>query len=222
MEGTSTRWIARCWLGAVVLAGAAGCATPPGQADPGAAQGGAPTAAPSASASPSPAVSPSASPSPKPAALGTVPGPDKAFLLQAVDRIEDPVLTVTASGRIGTYPGGADTGEREQFMLAPLSPGAKTYLLKTARLRVGGEPVCAGIEAGVLHTVACDAADRSQRVTLAARGADASGAATFDLVVGGYQVEVAKDGKVSLVKRGSTPAKTRFRFVPSGTVGQWP
>jgi hypothetical protein len=82
--------------------------------------------------------------------------------------------------------------------------------------------VCAGVEAGVLHTVACDAAARAQKVTLVARGVDGSGAATFEVVVGGFQVEVGKDGKVSLVKAGSAPAKTRFRFVPAGTVGQWP
>lgn len=224
MEHTRARWIARCSLGVVLLAGAAGCAQPPGQNGAGYPQDTG-TIGSSASATPSPTASPSAptSPVPSPAApRGGVPGPDQAILLQAVDRVEDPVLTVTASGRIGTYPGGADTGEREQFALVPLSPGATTYLLKTARLRVGGEPVCAGIKAGVLHAVACDAAARAQKVTLAARGADASGAATFGLVVGGYQVEVSKDGKVSLVKAGGGPAKTRFRFVPAGAVGQWP
>ncbi|GAA1412994.1 hypothetical protein ACFQZ4_48605 [Catellatospora coxensis] len=232
MEHTRARWIAGCSLGVVLLAAAAGCARPPGQAgagdgqDTGAAASSAP-ASPSATPSPvtspvaSPAASPSRAPS-SPAPRGGVPGPDRAFLLQAVDRIEDPVLTVTASGRIGTYPGGADTGEREQFALAPLSPGATVYLLKTARLRVGGEPVCAAVASGVLQAVACDAAAGAQKVTLVARGADGSGAATFGVVVGGYQVEVSADGKVSLVKAGSAAAKTRFRFVPAGTVGQWP
>ncbi|MFC7241877.1 hypothetical protein ACFQO7_05230 [Catellatospora aurea] len=222
MEHTRARWIARCSLGVVLLAGAAGCAKPPGNSgavDPQDAG----MAGASASATPSP--SPTAVVPSRPATSpprGGVPGRDQAILLQAVDRIEDPVLTVTASGRIGTYPGGADTGEREQFALVPLSPGATVYLLKTARLRVGGEPVCAGIEAGVLHAVACDAAAGAQKVTLVARGADASGAATFEVIVGGYRVEIGKDGKVSLVKAGSAAAKTRFRFIPAGPVGQWP
>jgi hypothetical protein len=136
-------------------------------------------------------------------------------MLAALDRVEDPVLTVTASGRIGTYPGGADTGDREQFTLSPLSPGATSYLLKTARLRVGGEPLCVGVDS-VLHTMACDAADRDQWVTLPAAGT------AFHLVVGGYNVEVGDDGKVSLRKRGGAPARTAFRFQPAGTVGQWP
>lgn len=226
MEHTRARWIARCSLGVVLLGVAAGCAKPPAQSGAVDPQDAGMVGA-SASATPSPSPSPTASavvPS-RPAASpprGGVPGRDQAILLRAVDRIEDPVLTVTASGRIGTYPGGADTGEREQFALVPLSPGAKVYLLKTARLRVGGEPLCAGIEAGVLHAVACDAAAGAQKVTLVARGADASGAATFEVVVGGYRVEVSKDGKVSLVKAGSAAAKTRFRFVPAGPVGQWP
>ncbi|GIG02987.1 hypothetical protein [Catellatospora citrea] len=226
MENTRARWIARCALGVVVLAGAGGCATPPGQNAAGGLQPASQTAA-LTSPTPSPVVSPSAPSSPTPSAAATggspvVPRPDQAFLLQAVDRIEDPVLTVTASGRIGTYPGGADTGDRERFMLVPLSPGAKTYLLMTAQLRVGGEPWCAGIKAGVLHTVPCDAAASTQRVTVVARGKDASGAATFDLVIGGYQVEVSKDGKVSLKKQGGAPAGTRFRFVPAGTAGPRP
>ncbi|WP_155385597.1 hypothetical protein [Catellatospora paridis] len=225
MENTRARWIARCSLGVVVLAGAGGCATPPGQNGAGGMQPASQTAA-LTSATPSPVVSASASSSPAPSAAATaglvVPQPDRAFLLQAVDRIEDPVLTVTASGRIGTYPGGADTGDRERFMLVPLSPGAKTYQLMTAQLRIGGEPWCAGIKTGVLHAVACDAAASTQRVTLVARGKDASEAATFDLVVGGYQVEVSKDGKVSLKKQGSAPAGTRFRFVPAGTAGPRP
>ncbi|GHJ42902.1 hypothetical protein Cs7R123_02440 [Catellatospora sp. TT07R-123] len=205
----------------MILAGTAGCAARPEQSGPGAAPVTA-TPASAASAAPSPSVS-AGSPRPTAAAGGTaVPGPGQAFLLQAVDRIEDPVLTVTASGRIGTYPGGADTGEREQFQLVPLSPGATVYLLKTARLRLGGEPLCAGIQAGVLHTVACDAAATGQRVKLVARGTDASGSATFDLVVGPYDVEVSQDDKVSLKRHGSTPAGTRFRFIPAGTVGQWP
>ncbi|WP_191844445.1 hypothetical protein [Catellatospora chokoriensis] len=225
MQHTSARWIARCSWGVVVLAAAAGCATPPGQDGAGGLQPASQTAA-LTSATPSPVASASApssaAPSPATARGLVVPRPDQAFLLQAVDRVEDPVLTVTASGRIGTYPGGADTGDRERFMLVPLSPGAKTYQLMTARLRVGGEPWCAGIKAAVLHAVACDAAASAQRVTLLARGADASGAATFDLVVGGYQVEVGKDGKVSLKKQGSAPAGTRFRFVPAGTAGPRP
>lgn len=225
MKGTGARWIARCWLSAVMLAAAGGCAARPGETGAGDPPSAA-AASPSISSAPSPALSASTPSRPAPSAgtpgRGVVPGPDQAFLLQAVDRVEDPVLTVTAGGRIGTYPGGADTGEREQFLLAPLSPGATTYLLKTARLREGGEPVCAGIVTGVLHVVACDAADRDQRVTLVARGADSSGAATFDLAVGGHHVEVARDGKVSLVKRAGVPARTRFRLVPAGTVGQWP
>ncbi|GAA2360188.1 hypothetical protein Cme02nite_37200 [Catellatospora methionotrophica] len=223
MQHTKARWIARCSLGLVILAGAAGCSTPQQQAAPNDLQNVAMTdSASSVVSSPTAAAAQSTDSSGKvtaPAAAPrlTVPGPDKAFLLVAVDRVEDPALTVTASNRIGTYPSGADTGDREQFMLTPLSPGATTYLLKTARLRVGGEPLCAGIKTGVLTAVACDAAAKSQKVTLVARSTT-----TFDLVVGGYQVEVSKLGKVSLAKAGNAAAKTRFRFVPAGTVGQWP
>ncbi|MBV1854867.1 hypothetical protein [Catellatospora tritici] len=215
MAGMGKPPIAGLWLGAMTTAMLTGCAGQaadgPGAAPSNTASGVAagPTAAP-----PSAAVSPSAGP----AASHGVPQPNQAFQLQAVDRVEDPVLTVTASGRIGTYPGGADTGEREQFTLSPLSPGATTYLLKTARLRVGGEPLCVGVDGGRPHTTACDAADRDQRVTLV----PGPGGTTFDLVVGGFNVEVGQAGKISLVRRDGTGARTVFRFVPTGTVGQWP
>ncbi|MEV0453627.1 hypothetical protein [Catellatospora methionotrophica] len=200
------------WIGGVMVAALSACDPQPAAA---------PTAAPSpapasTAASPSPSAIASAAPSP----VGEVPKPDQAFLLQAVDRVEDPVLTVTASGRIGTYPGGADTGEREQFVLAPLSPGATTYLLKTARLRTGGEPLCISVDGAVPHAAACDAADRDQKVTLVASpGMEGARGADFELVIGDRNVEVDAAGKVSLRERVG-PAQTAFRFVLAGPGGQ--
>ena len=145
-------------------------------------------------------------------------------MLQAQDRgTEEPVLTVTASGRLGTYPGGADVGDREQFVLVPRSTGATSYLLKTAKLRTGGEPQCVGVRAGVLQIVACDAGDGSQFVALAApKGAGGPIGETFDLIVGGFNVEVGQDGEVSLKKRSTGFASTTFRFLPQGIVEDWP
>ena len=108
-------------------------------------------------------------------------------------------------------------------MLVPRSPGATSYLLKTAKLRTGGEPQCVGVRAGALQTVACDAGDSSQFVTLAApTGAGGPIRETFDLIVGGFNVEVDQDGKVSLKNRGTGFASTTFRFLPQGIVGDWP
>ncbi|WP_155372801.1 hypothetical protein [Catellatospora vulcania] len=212
MTSAGVRPVAALWLGGAVLAALSGCDPQP---DPVAT----PTPTPASSAA---TTSPSASGPASPPPVDGIPKLDQAFMLQAVDRVEDPVLTVTASGRIGTYPGGADTGEREQFVLSPLSPGAKAYLLKTAKLRTGGEPLCVGVDGGVLHTVACDAADRGQAVTLvASTGMDGPRGADFDLIVGGRNVEVSADGKVSLRERIG-PAQTAFRFVAAGPVGQFP
>ncbi|MDI1463122.1 hypothetical protein QEZ54_19265 [Catellatospora sp. KI3] len=211
MARTPQRPVTLLWLGTMMLAALTGCA---GQAADGPASAPAGASAPSSATASAPgSPSPSAA-APSPAA---VPPPDHAFMLQAVDRVEDPVLTVTASGRIGTYPGGADTGDRERFVLSPLSPGATTYLLKTAVLRVGGEPWCVGVKGDQPYTMACDAADRDQRVTLP----PGATAATYGLVLGQYDVEVGQDGKISLV-RHRTGAKTVFRFIAAGTVGQWP
>jgi hypothetical protein len=212
-------------LGAVVLAAAlSGCATPTGAAG----RGEAPV--PASEAGSVPPTGTTASP---PTATGTdsgkttgggIPESNRAFMLQAQDRgTEEPVLTVAASGRIGTYPGGADVGDREQFVLAERSRGTMSYLLKAAKLRVGGEPPCVGVRAGVLQMVACDAGDASKFVTLAApNGAGGPIGETFDLIVGGFNVEVGQDGKVSLKKRSTGFASTTFRFLPQGTVGEWP
>ena len=217
----STYQVVGMALGATVLSAALlGCATPAGTAGPGDAP---------ASVSDVGSASPDGQATSRPTAAGDateggVPEPNQAFMLQAQDRgTEEPVLTVAASGRIGTYPGGADVGDREQFVLVPRSGGATSYLLKTAKLRTGGEPLCVGVRAGVLQIVACDAGDSSQFVALAApNGAGGPIGDTFDLIVGGFNVEVGQDGKVSLKNRSTGFASTTFRFLPQGIVGDWP
>jgi hypothetical protein len=75
----------------------------------------------------------------------------------------------------------------------------------------------------VLQTVACNAEDRSQFVTLAApMGAGGPIKKTFDLIVGGFNVEVSQLGAVSLRNRNTGFASTNFRLLPAGTVGEWP
>jgi hypothetical protein len=74
-----------------------------------------------------------------------------------------------------------------------------------------------------VQTVACDAADRSQFVMLAApNGGGGPIGETFDLVIGGFNVEVGPDGAVSAENRGAGFASTTFRFLPQGIVGDWP
>jgi hypothetical protein len=138
----------------------------------------------------------------------TAPGLPAAFMVQAVDRPEESVFTVTASGRIGTYPGGADTGEREVFTLSPRADGT-TYQLKTAYLRSGDQPLCVGVQGTDLWTMACDSTDPDQIVQLIPPASP-----TFDLVIGGHTVEVDQLGNVSLVPRGNTAAQTSFRLLP--------
>jgi hypothetical protein len=224
MTGDSAYRIAGLMLGGAVLAATlAGCGAGPATAGPD--ERSVPTGTTSASAAVGPTASQQKVPTgdPRNGTGSRVPGRNQAFMLQAVDRAEDPVLTVTASGRIGTYPGGADTGEREQFVLSPLAPGAMSYLLKTAKLRTGGEPHCVGADADTLRTMACDAADSRQSVVFAApKGAGGPIGKTFDLIIGGFDVEVAADGTLSLRKRGDGYARTTFRFILAGTVGEWP
>ncbi len=74
---------------------------------------------------------------------------------------------------------------------------------------------CVGVRAGVLQTVACDAGDGSQFVTLAApNGACGPIGDTFDLIIGGFNVEVGQNGQVSLENRSAGNASTTFRFLP--------
>lgn len=211
MSQSMVHRIAGVALGGVLLAAAvAGCAGQTGDVGTGSSGGSLPSGS-TVPTVPASAQQPGPSSTSQPGAIN-IPGRDQAFLLNAVDRgTEEPVLTVTASGRIGTYPGGADTGDREQFTLGLRSSAGDTYILKTAKLRVGGEPQCVGVSGDILQTMACDASASVQIVKIVP-----AGGGTFELVIGGYNVEVDQLGKVSLKQRGNTPAQTKFRFIPSG------
>jgi hypothetical protein len=146
-----------------------------------------------------------------------VPTADRAVYVQAVSGAGTSVLSVSIGGRVGSFPIGGKAGERELFTVGPHKSGAGKYVLKTAYIRVGGEPSCLTERGGKLFTNACDPSEFSQCVQFVTTGAGPN-SPTFDLVVGGNNVEIATDGTVSTTQRGQKPAATTFGFVDGGPV----
>jgi pyruvate/2-oxoglutarate dehydrogenase complex dihydrolipoamide acyltransferase (E2) component len=168
-----------------------------------------PAAAPSA-ATPSPVVpsaSSAASPAPSQPATGRLPAADRAVQIRAVGGREERVLTVTADNRIATIPRGADPGDRELFTVAPIKQGGTTYLIRTAKLRTGGEPSCLTRKDLAVTLTACDAAAKAQTFQLVGTGRNG-----YQLVADGYNIPLDRTDKVVAAERGDSPATTTFTF----------
>lgn len=148
------------------------------------------------------------------APAGTVPGMDRQVLITAAD---GRVLSVGSDGVVGTAPVGTD--EARLFVLAPITSGSRYYLVKTSRLRAYGEPSCLAEEAGRLIIAACDAGAGSQLLQAEPAGADAAGQSLFELVVGGFNIEIDAAGVVRTERRGENRAITTFGLVDAGVAG---
>ncbi|GAA1412998.1 hypothetical protein GCM10009662_56270 [Catellatospora coxensis] len=162
-----------------------------------------PLASASASASASPPASPSPSPSvvvPKvdPSALPGVPTRDQAVWLQATTTGGYPLLTALSDGTLSAAAEDAAT-DAALFALAPVSPGAKQYQLKTGKVGSGGEPGCAVRDGDRLAITACDAASEQQRVVLNGR------AAPYEVVLGGRALKLTGTGVTAVAPGQGTP-----------------
>jgi hypothetical protein len=173
------------------------------------------SASPSASPSASRSASPSASPS-RPAG-STIPGRDRKLMIVMADDPLEQALTVSADETIGVYPSGADTGDREEFVLTPLSPGKAPYHLETAVLAAGGENYCIAAPgpAAELKATGCDADADAQKLTLTPDGT-AEGRTAYRLTLGGLRVTVTAAGQEPDRVTGENGAGTRFVLVDMG------
>jgi hypothetical protein len=140
------------------------------------------------------------------------PAADRAVFVQAVGAAGGPILSVSVGGRVSSFPYSANAGRQELFILSPLGPGSGKYQLKTAHARTGGEPSCLTERGGLLFTNPCGATNWAQTVQLIP-SADGT---SFDLVLGGNNVEIAADGTVGASARDNKAATTRFAFLDGG------
>jgi hypothetical protein len=143
------------------------------------------------------------------APLTALPTTDQAFYIQSVSGPGGYVLSVSVGGKISSFPNGASAGERELFVLSPIKDDK--YLIKTAYARVNGAPSCLTARGGRVFTNACDPAEWAQTVQLTPTGSP-----TFDLVVGGRNIELAADGMVGASERDGQASATRFGFIDGG------
>jgi hypothetical protein len=141
--------------------------------------------------------------------MTALPGTDRAVFVQAVTGPGGLGLSVSVGGKVGSFPVIGNSGERELFVLSPIKD--RTYLIKTAYARVNGKPSCLTARAGRVFTNACDPNEWAQTVQLMPPGSP-----TFDLVIGGNNIELGAEGSVTADNRGDRAASTRFAFVDGG------
>jgi hypothetical protein len=118
-----------------------------------------------------------------PAPSGFLDGKRQVFFLPRLDETElpDSVLAVTNGGRVQVTDGYT---ERALFVPVPKARGAKERLIKTGKLRTGGEPLCLQVHANgadplTLITAPCDAGDPTQLFLFEPSGEDEEGRTTY-------------------------------------------
>jgi hypothetical protein len=212
----------------VALACTQACAaTTPGASAP------APSTSPPVGPSASPAVSPAASPA-SPAASPATPsasasaasalsGKRQVFLfpLHKGAEVPESVVAVTAKNRADVT---ADFGDRALFVPVPTAPRSKTYLMKTGKLRSGGEALCLQVQGNgsnplTLVTKACDAANKDQTFAFQDNGRDNQGRTTYLIHVDGVYLHYSPDGRYGLIveESGEGDDLTSFVVVDRGT-----
>ncbi len=175
---------------AVALTFAPACTgTPPDAAAP----------APSVSASASKAPSrPPSAPSRSTPSAGVLSGDRQVFLfpLDNGATVPDSVPAVTSGGRIDIT---EDFGDRALFVPVPTGPDSKKFLVKTGKLRSGGEALCAQVQGNgsnplTLVTKACDAGQKDQLFKFDENGRDNQDRMTYLISVDGLYMRYDPDG----------------------------
>lgn len=213
------------------LALAQGCAaTTPGTAAPAPSASATTTAEPSPSVSPSVAASPATSPSSSAAApaaspSGLLSGKRQVFffVLHKGAEVPDSVVAVTAKGRATIT---ADYGDRALFVPVPTAPRSGKYLIKTGKLRTGGEALCLTVRGNgsnplTLVTAACDAAEKDQQFTFQDNGRDNQDRTTYLIHVDGAYLRYDPDGRYGLIaeESGEGDDLTSWVMVDRGAAG---
>ena len=174
---------------------------------------------PSASSSPASSSTVSSSPRPKPPATtrGAIfEGKRQVWLL--------PPLTegTLAVGRDNVVDLSDDFGDRALFALVPTSPGSKKYLIKTAKIQKGGEPLCLSIKSNgskplSLVATLCDAGKNDQLFTFTDAGKNDAGKPTYRIgASGGIFLSAGSTSGLVVEEVGDGPAPTGFLLPDKG------
>jgi hypothetical protein len=142
---------------------------------------------PSASVPPAPTVSSSTSPTPPRTSTEPPPKGDANPVLGGDRQVfllpmgSEATLGVGTGGRVGLSAG---FGDEALFVVTPVSPDSTTYLIKTAKLREGGEASCLAVRTNgakpmSVVTAACDVGAAAQLFEFVDSGNNAEGNPTF-------------------------------------------
>ena len=118
------------------------------------------------------------------------------FVLDNGAEVPDSVPAVTSSGRLDIT---ADYGDRALLVPVPKSPGSKQFLVKTGKLRSGGEALCLQVQSNgsdplTLVTKACDAGQKDQSFSFDENGRDNQDRMTYLISVDGLYMRYDPDG----------------------------
>lgn len=186
----------------------------------------APSATPSAEPSRTTAKPPSSAPTSRPPSSsppagatsgGVLSGSRQLFLFVLDKGVEVPetVLGVTADNRLDVT---ADYGDRALLVPVPTAPGSKKYLIKTGKLRSGGEALCMQVHSNssnplTLVTAACDTSEKDQLFTFEENGRDNQDRMTYLIQVNGLYMHYSVDGEYGLIVQESGEGDDLTSFV---------
>ena len=104
----------------------------------------------------------------------------------------------------------------------PARPGGKEFLVKTGKLRTGGEALCAQVQGNgsnplTLVTKACDAGEQNQLFKFQERGRDKQ-RMTYLISVDGLYLRYSPDGRYGLIveEPGEGDDLTSFVIIDRG------
>ena len=147
---------------------------------------------------------------------GRLPRGDRQVVFATVESGGGKVLSVGADGTVELA---GEEGERALFVATPNRPGSEKFMIKTGKLRSGGETWCLAVhspgrsEPLRLRAAACDAGDRDQIFTLPA----ATGHPGRYLEVAGlFALADPGDGRVVVQESGEGDAMTAFTVADRG------
>jgi hypothetical protein len=151
----------------------------------------------------------------KPALKGDVLSGDREvfrFLLDQGEEVPEAVLAVQPDDDRGTVT--SDFGVRALFVPVPVAPGGKQFLVKTARLRGGGEAYCWQLlDDATIHAVACDAGDAGQLLSFTPLERDNQGRQTYAIHNGEDHLKYQPTGESGLVAQLHRDDRLETTFV---------
>ncbi|MFG1607585.1 hypothetical protein [Actinoplanes sp. NPDC049265] len=128
------------------------------------------------------------------------------------------ILSVSESGRVEL----ADLAEdRALFVPVPTAPGSDQFMIKTGRLRVGGEALCLGVRNNgtsslTVQSTACDASRSAQKFTFEPAGRNDSGRDLYYIGNRGAHFRITQAGALIVEETGDGPAPAAFALLDRG------